>query len=110
MPDFSTVITDLDGEPIPDSLDGKPDDAHRNLTLGFACRHALCCNFPDERDVAGEEKFRRAKLAFDIAEGGAGTLRAEDITLIKKLIGKLYGPIIVYRAYALLDPAEADKK
>jgi hypothetical protein len=35
---------------------------------------------------------------------------AEDVTLLKKLIGKAYGPLIVFRAWPLLDAAETPAK
>lgn len=109
MKDFSAILRDFDGEPIRDTLDGRPEDGpHRDLTLGLACRHALCAGFPDEQNVGGEEKFRRASLAFAISEGKP-TIKAEDLALIKRLLGKLYGAVVVFRAYPLLDPAETPK-
>lgn len=32
-------------------------------------------------------------------------LSAEDVAMIKMLIGKLYGPLVISRAWPLLDPA-----
>ena len=62
--------------------------------------------FPDEQSLGGEEKFRRAKLAFDLKGNKVGTLKTEDIVLLKKLVAKLYGPVVVYRVWQMLDPGE----
>lgn len=101
MPNFEEVLNDLDGAPIPDpfAMQGSRVD----LTLGRACRHALCWNFQDEQNLSGEEKFRRGKLALEISEGTA-TIKAEEVVLLKKCIAKLFSPLVVLRAFNLLDP------
>lgn len=104
---FSTVIVDFEDKPILDDVamqsnGGVPVE----LTLGRAARHALCLPHQEDRDVNGSEKFRRASLAYDIASKGDQPLKSEDVALIKRLIGRLYNPIVVFRAFPLLDPAE----
>lgn len=132
---FSEKILDLDDKPFDDSTvmasngylsaaqreaDAKTPaerDAARKemdklkvpLTLGLVCRHALSANFQDEQGVAAEKKFERGMLAYKIAKGEIQALSAEEITLIKPLIGKFYGPVVVLRAFMLLDPVGAEK-
>jgi hypothetical protein len=107
MINFTQELFDFDSHPIRDDIamqanGGKPI----SLTLGRACSHALCAVFEDERNLSGEEKFERGMLAVEVRDNAAAELKAEKITLIKKVVAKLYGPIVVYRAYPLLDPTE----
>ena len=124
--DFSVVINDLDGEPFTDQMALQANgyypllakfqaDPQNNkepekvlLTLGAACRHALCSNFQDEPQLSGEERFERGLLAYKIKQGNP-ELSSENISLIKRLLGKLYGPEVILTSWSLLDPAEASK-
>jgi hypothetical protein len=74
--------------------------------MGKAARTALYAALPDEQQLSGEEKDRRGELARSIRAATAGDfkLKLEDLALIKKLIGKAYGPLIVNGAWRLLDP------
>lgn len=75
-----------------------------DLALGDVCCVALQAQLPDEQNLSGAEKVKRFKLAVAIANGGVQDLKAEDISLLKTMIGKCYGTAIVGRAYELLDP------
>ena len=68
------------------------------------CIEPLLATFPDEQNLAGEEKLRRFLLASKIhwADGEA-ELMAEEISLVKKLIGKGYGPLVVGQAWKMLE-------
>lgn len=90
--DTKTPIIDLDGIALPD------------LTVGSACATALLAAFPDEADIRGEEKVRRFLLAQRIVTSESVDLTAEDIALIKHLVGKGYGALVVGRVWAALDP------
>ena len=79
------------------------------LTLGAAALHALLTNYPDERDLPGEEKWRRGKLADKVSVGGNVDLSLDEMSKIKTLIGKMYGPTVIMRAWPLLDPTLKDK-
>ena len=98
--DFSAKMTDLEGKPIED---GSPEKGA--FTLGQAAIRALTSPYPDEQNLAAEEKFKRAELAERIYKNPNLTLTAEETALVKKLIGKAYAPIIVLRAWPMLDPA-----
>lgn len=78
----------------------KPD-----LTLGTACYHALLVSFPDEQNVTGEEKFRRGELASIVRSAKDYTPSSEEVTLMKKVLAKLYSPGVVFAAYRKLDPS-----
>jgi hypothetical protein len=97
--DFDKPILGFKGEAI---RDGETD-----FTLGFVASSALLASFPDERDLDGKEKYKRYKLADKIssANGSGVDLSAEEITDLKKLIGKAFAPLVVGRAYDLLDPS-----
>jgi hypothetical protein len=109
--DFSAKIIDIDGHPIIDDLKCPADkDGKRTcsdeLTLSTVSVRALLANFPDEQNLAGDEKLKRFVLASKIRDGGEVKLTAEEISLIKRLIGKAYVPTVVGRSYPLLDSGE----
>lgn len=103
--EWDTVLVAETGRAIPDLMtDGekKPE-----LTLARAASHALCAGYQDEQNLKGEDKFRRASLAVRILDEKPPVLTAEEIVLIKNLIAKMYGAIVVYRAWVLLDVGES---
>lgn len=105
--DFSVKLTDSDGQPIKVCVDPRPQPEcvkEVEMTLGVVVRNALYQSYPDERELSGDEKFKRAELAQALTGAGEVKVKAEDIALMKKLVAKLYGPLIVYRAWQLLDP------
>jgi hypothetical protein len=92
--DFAAPILDLKG--------GALIENGEQVTLGAIASNALLAAYRDEADLAGEEKVKRYKLAV-IAEGEQD-LSVEQVVLLKKLIAKAFAPLIVGRAYELLDP------
>jgi hypothetical protein len=107
--DFTTSMKDMDGKPITVCPQDKPD-CGKELTLGEVAIGALNTSFADERDITGEEKFKRGELALRIHKDQHLGLTAEETATVKKLVGKLYTPLVVYQADKLLDPAAAAKK
>ncbi len=95
---FDTVLVDLRGSPIKDS--GSED-----LTLSAVCCTVLLSPYPDEQNLGGKDKVRRYKLALKVSEGGEQEVSAEDISDLKALIAKGYAPLVVGRAYEILDPS-----
>jgi hypothetical protein len=85
------------------TLEGKPDEA--KTTLGNLACIALTTMLPEDKDMPAEEKVNRFKLAMTVAKGKVQDLSAEDMVLLKKLIGKMFGPLAVGRAYEILDAA-----
>jgi len=104
---FSAIVTDQDGAPILDCVGagctGPP------LTLGSAAMRALVATFEDDKNLPGEEKFKRGELALRVYKGGTVDLSAEDVALIKKQMAKGYGPIVVLRTWKLIDPESKDQ-
>lgn len=95
--DFSAPIRDLDGNPIEN--DKKP------FTLKAASINALLIVNPNEQQT-GEEKVKAFSLAMRINDAkGPVELTVEEVAKLKDIIGKSYGPIVVGRAYTLLENA-----
>jgi len=106
--DFTKRLTNLDGSPVTDT-EGKP--LAKPPTLGSICESALLSQFADERDATGKEtieareKYERWKLAAKINAATKDlALTAEELALVKKLVGKAYGPLIVGQVWTMLDP------
>jgi len=106
--DFTRPLTSLDGKPIAGN-DGKPLETQP--TLGSICESALLAQYAEERDpqtgkelISPEDKFARWKLAVKISGGKDVNLTTEELSLVKKLIGKGYSPLIVGQVWTLLDP------
>lgn len=123
--DFSAVLTDLRGDPITDELTHGPRDENGKLTparpcsktefsmdpskcdvltLGAASANALLLNDPDNPNLDDKEKRRRGNLADRLFHGGNIDLDPKDIVLIERMISKVYGNLVIMRAFPLLDP------
>lgn len=85
-------------------LDGKALDA--GMTLRKVCVDALMFTYRGEEMLDGTTKLTRYMLAQRIHSGDAA-VRAEDVVMLKDLIGRAYGPAVVGPAYLMLDPAIA---
>lgn len=99
--DFGAHIRSIDGSDIPIST---TDQAP--VTLGKICEDALIATLPNDNPTP-DEKSRRFFLAIKVHAGKEPS--AEDIILLKKVIGMAYGPLVVGRATELLDPASIPK-
>jgi hypothetical protein len=105
--DFTTVLTDLDGAtPLKDVYPlNEPDQAkHPDLTLGLAAAHALTFDGRDDQS-SGDEKRHRGDLAIRIVKAKDIKLEAEDVATIKKMMPKIWSPLVIARSWPLLDPA-----
>lgn len=94
--DFSKPITNLDGQPLEEGKGG---------TLGGACLNVLTNQLVGDERMPGEQKAKFFELA--VAIHGAKEpldLSVEDVALLKERVGRAYPPIIVGRAWAMLDP------
>lgn len=100
--------TEPDGEGGEETIPGEP------LTLKMICEKVLTVQQPlrpGEKDIEVEEKLQRADVAMRIfKEKGKVDLTAEEIVLLKKLIGKNGGPLIVRQAFDVLDPKDKPPK
>ena len=105
MIDFTVVLKDLNGEDIIER-NLAPDNTAKSkpLTLGAVAANALLAQFEDEKNLSGEEKVKRYGLAMRVVSSKDAALKAEEVAEIKKLVAKAYSPLIVGRAWGLLDP------
>lgn len=103
--DFNVTIKNIDGTDAT-GADGKPAE----LKLSKVCIDALLNVFPDEQNLVGVDKIKRYMLAQNIQEHRDYSMTSEETELVKKLVAKLYGPLIVGQAWALLDPVSVPKK
>jgi hypothetical protein len=103
--DFNQQLKTLEGKPFLDK-DGKTDE---NSTLGKISITALTAAFPDEANLAGAEKFKRWQIASKIQSDPNVTLSAEEVTLLKDLIGKGFPAVVVGPAWQALDPGAVSK-
>jgi len=90
---FSSVLTKLEGDPL-------KDDKQQDLTLASAAKQALLVL--DEK-ATGQQKYDHYVLAMKIANGGDVTLKSEEISTIKEVIGKYMYPVVVGQAWDLLE-------
>lgn len=102
--DFTQLLTGPDEKPLPSQ-----DPKKAGTTLLDVSVLALEAQFDDEKGLPDMEKFKLDELARKIYREKMVALPVEDITLIKKRIGKAYGPMIVGAAWRLLDPSVVAK-
>lgn len=93
------VIKNLEGEPI--------KSGEKEFTVANACVNALLAEYDDKPN--GEEKLKRFVFAKKINQDETVDLKAEDVSLIKTLIAKAYGPLIVGTVYEVLEKPLAEK-
>ncbi len=94
--DFSSIILDMEKNPV--------KEGDKDVTLGMVACQALLATYPNETDISGDEKVRRFRLAEVAVAGGAQDVKIEDVTMLKKLIALAYAPLVVGRAYDIIDP------
>jgi hypothetical protein len=117
--DLSAMVEDHDGTPVRDDFsrgnsDGKCGDPAQKscLTVAGAVVNALdlCTQAPlcpaEKTPPSPEEKYHREDLARTVhSNPSAAPIGSEDRELIKKLVGEMYSPIVVWTAYnALSEP------
>jgi hypothetical protein len=91
-----TDICDLKGAPV--RIDGKA------MTVEDCCTAALVHLFPNE-DVTADVKAKRFKLAVRISQAETmPPLAADDVQVIKTVVGKYWNPLVVGRVLEVIDP------
>lgn len=102
--DFTTVLLDQDGKPMLECADvgDRECKEKKPLTLGAASMRALAA---PEQGLDPSASLKRGQLALSVYKSTGSVLTAEDITLIKTQISKIYTPLVSARAFPLLDPA-----
>ncbi len=120
--DFNRQFKELDGKVIPEQPPGmvKNDKGEMEekkyppFTLRKACTNVLVMGERDAqgrpKEMTGKQKVERYELAKKIHNStGLVDLQAEEITLLKELIGRIYPPITVGQSFEILDP-HSEKK
>lgn len=111
---LQTALHFLDGKPLVEATKTGTDEAgkdiieQRPITLAGIAVNALLAQHEDERALPGADKVKRYKLAQKIHDAaGEMDVTAEDVALLKTLIGKTYPPLLVGLAWQILeaDPA-----
>jgi hypothetical protein len=100
--DFTKKITNLDGDPI---INDK-----KELTLALVCENALLALTEKNNSLPGAKKVHRAILAQCIHTEGQVDIVAEDVAMIKDVIAESYSPLVIMRAWEILDPKVTDVK
>lgn len=97
---LNQVLVTLAGKPIPVSA----EPGSELLTLRTVSVNALLSSFDEERALPGAAKLERYQLATRInAADGDIELSAEEVALLKQLIGKAYTVLVVGQAYLALE-------
>ena len=91
------VFTDLEGAEI-------RGDKGEPVILRDVATNALLAVFQDEQNLSGEEKLKRWELAVKIRRAvDPCEISVEEVSLVKKLIGKAYAPVISGQAWHMLE-------
>lgn len=85
--DFSQKITGPDGEEL-------------EFHLGAVALAAL--NAPEKEPLSLDDAVRRGNLALMVANGGEHEVLPEDAGLIRRLLPKVWAPVVVARAAMML--------
>ena len=60
--------------------------------------------------TGGEEKYKRGLIVDKLKPGGEIELIAEEVTLIKKLVGDNFPTLVVHNAYPMLEGIKKEAK
>lgn len=100
--DFGAAIKTLSGVTVVEEVEKDGEIVKEPVTLKVVALNALMAQYKDEEKLTGAEKMSRYVLAQRI-HGGNTEMSAEDVALLKKLIGKAYGTAVVGAAYSILE-------
>lgn len=107
---FTTVMLNQDDKPMLECVDDPPpkkDEAckvQQPVTLGMVVMRALVM---PEQGLAPDVSLKRGQLALHVYKSEDAILTAEEITTIKTQMAKIYSPLVIARAFPILDPATA---
>lgn len=115
--DVTQQLLDLNGEPMPIVLQSCPmcgrDLEVRGLHTGrSACESALSADYQSEQrggGVSGEIKYQRYCLAVKIHNDDTVQLLAEEIVMLKHVLGLRWPPGIMGPALRLLEPETVEE-
>ena len=106
--DVTQQLTELDGTPMITGKQvcqvcGSVVGESEPMTVRLAATRALTAQYRDEQSLPGDEKVTRFHLALKLTDEAEPDLKAEEIVLIKNVVGKMYGPVVVGRMWSILD-------
>jgi hypothetical protein len=111
---MTTILKDENGRPLIDQFEAVTDTTKNPpssdcskcgpLTIGHAIYHSLLASLPQEQSVTAEQRWARGMLAERVKDSTDATLTANEVTVIKKVVGELYGTNVLLQIYPLLDP------
>lgn len=107
---FTAVITNQDDKAMRECADDpapKKDEeckVWQNVTLGMIVLRAL--SMP-EQGLAPDVSLKRGQLALRVYKSEDAVLTAEEIASIKTQLAKMFSPLLIARAFPMLDPATA---
>jgi hypothetical protein len=100
--DFSAILLNLNDSPL--MQPPGPNGSEVPATLAWVASEALL-RATEEKD--GQKKYKLYALALKVGAGGEVELKSEDVALIKTKIGEQFAPLVVGRAFDLLEPPVA---
>lgn len=98
--DLNEVLLDLDCNVIEEA---RKSGEVKKLTLKFVCVNSLLTISKEDMSINGVEKNERYLLALKLSLKDTIELKVEEIVKIKDAIGKVYLPLVVGRAWELLE-------
>lgn len=100
---FQTVLRDADGQPL-------KDDTGKETTLGRVAMISLGARYQEDAAAPMDEIYKRGALGIKVYEAKTPVdLNSEDIAMIKKYVAKLQSPLIVAKAFPLLEQTAGAK-
>ena|ERR1700689_4952386 len=105
---MNSILYDVDGNIMKDSFNAPEGTLFKDLpslTLGAAVHHALLVKWPDERDLPWDRQFARGQRAYELRNNPEAEIESGELTVIKTLLAKMYGPLQLMVMIPLLDPA-----
>jgi hypothetical protein len=96
--DFGKKLITLDG-----SIVRKSPNSDDPATLREISIESLMTMADDEKNLSGDDKVKRYYLALKIKDAQEIDITVEEAALLKKLIGRAYGPLIVGQAWEMLE-------
>jgi hypothetical protein len=92
---WDTTFLDLEGKPVKHSDD-------KDMTLKNVSMTALCQMTKQDESLSGIEKYDLGALADKIRKHPDEDYTGKEVETIKKRIGFLYSPTIIFQAYEML--------
>jgi hypothetical protein len=103
---FDTIVLDMAGVPFNDGDKSTPE-LKIPLSMKSVAIAVLMGMHEADKNIGGEEKLKRYLLATKINAGGEIELTAEEVTELKRLVGRGWPTPIVGPAYEFFEKDEA---